>query len=124
MQIKHAIESIQHNFLLNTHEKMGLMGLFQELEQYRQNPLLQMQPCWKYVRENDINMQLQHVMSECDEVDRSVGLNDMALEWFDILQGAVTGMFILKIKYGVDLMELIQQGIRKNTDREGGSYYE
>ena len=124
MEIKHAIESIQHNFLLNTHEKLGLMGLFQELEQYRNNPLLRLQPCWKYVRQNDINMQLDHVMSECREVEQAMTLEELASEFWDILQGAVTGIFILKIKYGIDLNKLFADGIKKNTDREGGSYYE
>lgn len=121
MDIKQAIESIQSNILFNTHEKMGFMGLFQELQQYRDNPLAKMKPCWKYVRQNDINQQLQHVMSECREVERAMTLEEIASEFWDILQGSVTGIFILKIKYGVDLNKLFKDGVRKNSER---GYYE
>lgn len=117
MDIKHAIESIQSNILFNTHEKMGFMGLLQELQQYRDNPLARMEPCWSWVRKNDINQQLIHVLQECREVEQANNLNDIALEFWDILQGAVTGIFILKIKYGVDLDKLFKDGVRKNFDR-------
>jgi len=100
-----------------------LLGAIQELKQYRENPLANMQPCWKYVRQNDINMQNEHVKSECREVDKAMTLEELALEWWDILQGSVTGIFILKIKYGVDLNKLFDDGVAKNTDRENGSYY-
>lgn len=124
MEIKHAIESIQHNFLLNTHEKMGLMGLFQELEEYRKNPLAKMQSCKKWVKRNDINQQLDHIKSEISEFEKAETFEESILEWWDILQSALTGMIILKIKYGVDLDKLLTDGIKKNTDRAGGSYYE
>lgn len=102
---------------------LTLLGAIQELKQHRENPLLQMQPCWKWVRINGIHQQNIHVSGECYEVEKAVGLENVALEWFDVLQGAITGLFILKIKYGVDLQELIQRGINKNTNRVGGSYY-
>jgi len=96
----------------------------QELQQYRENPLANMKPCWKYVRENNMDQQLVHISSEISEVRNSIGLHDFALEFFDVFQSAYTGMIILQVKYGVNLTELIQLGIQKNTDREGGSYYE
>ena len=83
--------SSQHGYALDE--------LIKELAECRKNPLLQLKPCWKYVRENDINQQLRHVMSECDEVERAMTLEEIASEFWDILQGAVTGIFILKIKY-------------------------
>lgn len=121
MEINQAIKSIQHNFLLSTEEKLGLMGLFQELQKYRENPLLQMKPCWKYVRQNDINMQLHHVISECREVEQAMTLDELASEFWDILQGSVTGIFILQVKYGVDLNKLFADGVQKNSER---GYYE
>lgn len=121
--IGQAKKSYQHNPLLSTNEKILLNELLAELEEYRKNPLTQIPPCMKYVRENNIQMQLEHVTGECYEVGDAMTLDDIALEWFDVLQGAVTGMAILAIKYGVDLDKLIKRGIAKNTDREGGSYY-
>jgi len=98
--------------------------LKQELKQYRDNPLANMKTCWKYVRQNSIYQQNEHVRSECMEVNDCIDFDDMALEFFDVFQSAYTGMIILQVKYGVNLTELIQRGIQKNTDREGGSYYE
>lgn len=98
--------------------------LKQELQQYRNNPLANMTPCWKYVRQNDIYQQNEHVRSECMEVNDSISFEDRALEFFDVFQSAYTGMIILQVKYGVNLAELIQRGIQKNTERDGGSYYE
>lgn len=96
--------------------------LIDNLQQY-ENPLARMQPCWKYVRINDISDQLKHLLSECDEVDNAITLESKALEWWDILQGALTGMYIFQVKYGVNLTEVVQLGIEKNTNRVGGSYY-
>jgi len=101
-----------------------LLGAIQELKQYRENPLANMQPCWKYVRKNNIDQQLDHIMQEVIEAIGELNFTDKKLECFDILQEAITGMMILQVKYGVNLTELIQKGIQKNTNREGGSYYE
>ena len=98
--------------------------LKQELQQYRDNPLANMKPCLKYVRQNSIYQQNEHVRSECMEVDNCINFEDMALEFFDVFQSAYTGMIILQVKYGVNLADLIHRGIQKNTDREDGSYYE
>lgn len=123
MEIKDSIIAIHESDLMDN-QKSKLYGLLQELQEYRKNPLANMQPCWKYVRQNDINMQNEHVKSECREVDKAMTLEEVASEFWDILQGSVTGIFILKIKYGIDLNKLFADGIKKNTDREGGSYYE
>lgn len=101
-----------------------LLGAIQELAQYRSNPLANMKPCLKYVRINNISRQLIHIMSEIDEADNAKEIDDIYLECWDILQGAVTLMEILQVKYGVDISELCCEGIQKNTEREGGSYYD
>jgi len=123
LEINQAIKSIQHNFLLSTEEKLGLMGLFQELQENRKNPLLKMQPCWKYVRENTIDQQLDHIIQEIEEVRKEFNMGKKSLEGWDCHQATYTLMYIFE-KYGVDLKETVNTGIRKNTDREGGSYYE
>jgi len=101
-----------------------LLGALQELDQYRKNPLANMKPCWKYVRQNNIHQQLEHVMSECVEVEEAMTLDEIASEFIDIFQSAYTGLIILQVKYGQNIGELMRANIIKNTDREGGSYYE
>ena len=117
------MNSIETLIRLANHDSK-LLGALQELDQYRKNPLANMKPCLKYVRINNISRQLIHIMSEIDEADNAQNIDDIYLECWDILQGAVTLMAILQVKYGVDISELCREGILKNTDREGGSYYE
>jgi hypothetical protein len=114
----------KYGIKINEFSSKDIYSALLELAEYRKNPIANMIPCWKYVRENSIQQQLEHVRGECDEVADAMTMDDKKIEWFDVLQGAVTGMYILKTKYHVDIAELIQQGIYKNTHRHGGSYYE
>jgi NTP pyrophosphatase (non-canonical NTP hydrolase) len=98
--------------------------LLDELEEYHKNPIAQMVACWKYVTENTREMQLNHIVREVNEAVEETDLDKQLLEIFDVLQACITMMYILKIKYHVDIAELIQQGIYKNTHRPDGSYYE
>lgn len=123
MDINDSVIAI-HESNMSDDEKVALYSLLTELQINRDNPLLLMQPCWKYVKRNNMQIQCMHVKSECHEVDNAINFNELALEWFDILQSALTGMYILQIKYGVDLTKLIQLGIDKNSNRPGGSYYD
>lgn|GEM_PF-3090847 len=121
--IQHAKQvACSNSDCANEHQQ--LVQWLTELQQYRNNPLANMKPCWKYVRQNNMDQQLAHISSEISEVRDSIGLHDFALEVWDIFQGAYTGMIILQAKYGVDITELTQEGIDKNTNRPGGSYYE
>ena len=81
---------IGENFLLDDSDKIKLLGAVQKLEQYENNPLAQLEPCWKYVKRNGIDQQLQHIREETIEARFAQGLDDIALECFDILQAAVT----------------------------------
>ena len=123
MEIKTLYILIENSYLSNS-DRIILLGAMQELQQYRENPLANIHPCWKYVRENNISRQLIHVMAEVKEAEDAKKIDDIYLECFDILQASITLMYILQVKYGVNLTELVQRGIIKNTEREGGSYYE
>lgn len=123
MDLNDLIIAVHESDMLEN-QKNALYGALQELAQYRNNPLLQLKPCWKYVRQNNIHQQLEHVMSECVEVEEAITLEEIASEWVDIFQSAYTGLIILQVKYGQDIGELIRANIIKNTEREGGSYYE
>jgi len=94
-----------------------------ELKRYREKPLAQMQPCWKYVRENTIDMQLDHIISEINEVRKELNMGKKSLEGFDCHQATLTLMYIFA-KFDIDLKDLVNEGIAKNTNRPGGSYYE
>jgi NTP pyrophosphatase (non-canonical NTP hydrolase) len=85
------------------------------------NPFANMIPCWKYVRENNINDQLEHIKRELAEAKEELNFENLLLECFDILQAAITLMYILQIKYGIDLHELVEKGQKKNAARK---YYE
>lgn len=115
--INQARKSYQHTYSLNTGEKLVLDSLLDELAIARKNPLTKMQGCKKWVKQNDMNKQLAHIKSEIKEFEKSNSLDEMALEWWDILQSALTGVIILKIKYGIDIDKLVKDGQAKNDAR-------
>lgn len=94
-----------------------------KIEQYRQNPIANMQPCWKYVQINDIEQQLQHIEQEIAEVRSAIELRHKTLECWDVVQGGVTLLGIMQQKYNQDIHEINRIGIAKNIARPGGSYY-
>lgn len=108
---------IGENFLLDDSDKIKLLGAVQKLEQYENNPLAQLEPCWKYVKRNGIDQQLQHIREETIEARFAQGLDDIALECFDILQAAVTLQYILAKKFSVDIRDVAIRGKEKNAKR-------
>lgn len=118
---------IEENFRIDDTDKIRLMGAIQKLEQYESNPLAQLEPCWKYVKQNSIEQQLEHIREETIEARFAHGLDDMAMECFDVLQASITLMYILQTKFHVDIAKLIELGKAKNNSRgyykkdQGGS---
>jgi len=94
-----------------------MIGAIQKLEQYEDNPIAKMIPCWSWVEKSDIDQQIQHIMSECKEAEKETDMDKKALEVWDILQGCITAIAILEQKYGVDIAELVKRGIYKNAVR-------
>lgn len=117
MTTEQAIELIESNYSMSYIDKVKLLGMVQELDQYRKNPLSKMQGCKKWVKKNDINNQLIHLKSEIAEFEQEKNFDKAVLEYWDIGQSWLTGMIILKIKYGVDIDKLVEIGQRKNSDR-------
>jgi hypothetical protein len=107
-----------HDLIVLADHDSALLVAIQELKQYRENPLAKMVPCEMWVRKNNIYDQIEKMLSELAEVDDATSLNEVAREWYDVLQVAVTGMGILKIKYGVDLFRLVEEGQIKNEIRD------
>ena len=97
--------------------KIKLLKIVAENDQYRKNPLSKMQGCKKWVKRNDIYEQLIHLKSEIAEFEQEKNFDKAVLEYWDIGQSWLTGMIILKIKYGVDIDKLVEIGQRKNSDR-------
>jgi len=112
---------IENGFRLGDTDKMKLLGALQKLEQYEKNPIANMQPCWKYVKKNSLMQQLEHLRREIMEVEKAQGLDELALESFDCLQIALTAMYILAVKFNVDLSAVVKLGIEKNHKR---GYYD
>ena len=108
---------IEDNFRLEDTDKMKLIGALQKLEQYENNPIAKMQPCWKYVKRNGIREQLDKIRGELDEVISAQGLRAMSQEVIDVVQGAVTLAYVAVDKYGIDLAEEVQINRVKNTKR-------
>lgn len=118
MTTTQVIELIESSYIMSYIDKIKLLSMVQELDQYRKNPLAKMQGCKKWVKANDINEQLIHLKSEIAEFEAEQDFNKMVAEYWDIGQSWLTGMIILKIKYGVDIDKLVEEGQRKNSDRK------
>ena len=117
MTTEQAIELIESNYSLSYRDKIKPLGMVQEVEQSHRNPLARMQGCKKWVKRNDIYEQLIHLKSEIAEFEQEKNFDKAVLEYWDIGQSWLTGMIILKIKYGVDIDKLVEIGQRKNSDR-------
>jgi hypothetical protein len=77
-------------------------------------------PRTKFVDENGIVAQAEHIKSEAFEVCQSVFEPDIfhtAVEIFDSLHSCETGLRILEEKYGIDLVEVRDHVEAKNRAR-------
>ena len=117
MTTTQAIELIESNYSLSYRDKIKLLSMVQELEQFRSNPIATMIPCAKYVQENDINQQLQKLKDEIAEFESEPTWNGKVKEWYDIVQTGVTGLGILAEKYNEDIETVVKDGQAKNDKR-------
>lgn len=117
MTTTQAIELIESNYSMSYRDKIKLLGIVQEVEQYRRNPVATMTSCAKYVHENDINDQLQKLKDEIAEFEAAPTWDEKVKEWFDIVQVGITGFGILAEKYNEDIKEVVKEGQAKNDKR-------
>ena len=108
---------VEDNFRLDDADKMRLLGAIQKLGYYENNPIANMQPCWKFVKKNGVKEQLDKIRGELDEVINAQGVRAMSQEVIDVVQGAVTLAYVAVDKYGIDLAKEIEINGVKNTKR-------
>lgn len=81
-------------------------------------------PRARFVDENEIYKQLQHIRSEVQEAEREVDQQNIYLiagEVMDIYHSAETALRILQEKHGVDIRALMHRVAEKNDAR---GYYD
>ena len=80
-------------------------------------------PRTRFVDENDIVKQIQHMSSEQVEIEQDLhnpDINILAMEIMDKYHSCETALWILQEKYGINLNELQRAVERKNHAR---NYY-